>query len=75
MPFVVTRDGLTGKSLVFLNFEFPKPAHGGAQAPRPENTEAQGGAPGSELLRDESLPAGEGRVGRVAWGAGIPGAL
>lgn len=40
VPFIVTRDGLSVKSLVFLNFEFQKPANVGAPAVPPENTKA-----------------------------------
>lgn len=38
---MVTRDGLSAKALVFLNFEFQKPTNVGTQAMPLENTEAQ----------------------------------
>lgn len=53
---MVTRDGLSAESLVFLNFEFQKPANVGAQAmplrtPKPEGV-------GRGIMRP--LPPGEG---------------
>lgn len=41
VSFMVTRDRLSAKSLVFLNLEFQKPANVGTWATPPENTEAQ----------------------------------
>lgn len=40
VPFIVTRDGFSVKSLVFLNFEFQKAANVGAPAVPPANTKA-----------------------------------